>query len=77
MRKSEFLSDGLTLEVNGQRLSATGRIQGNYLHPRAGCLPTMKIGVLYKAKLTGQAKTMNIYSAIVTVIFLVAPFGKR
>ena len=56
MRKSEFLSDGLTLEVNGQRLSLRTESKEIIFPPGAGGLPTMKIGVLYKAKLRGDSK---------------------
>ena len=56
MRKSEFLSDGLALEVNGQRLSLRTESKEIIFPPGAGGLPTMKIGVLYKAKLNGDSK---------------------
>ena len=56
MRKSEFLSDGLTLEVNGQRLSLRTESKEIIFPPGAGGLPTMKIGILYKAKLNGDSK---------------------
>jgi len=51
-RKAEMLRDGLRLEVNGQRLTLSAESREIILPPGAGGLPTMKIGILYKAKLT-------------------------
>jgi len=56
MRKSELLRDGLTLEINGQSLSLGVESKEIIFPPGAGGLPTMKIGILYKAKLGGDAK---------------------
>ena len=55
-RKSELLRDGLTLEVNGKRLPLRAESREIIFPPGAGGLPTMKIGILYKAKLTGDSK---------------------
>ena len=59
MRKSESLSDGLTLEVNGQRLPLRAESKEIIFPPGAGGLPTMKIGILYKAKLNGDSKNRD------------------
>ncbi len=59
MRKSESLSDGLTLEVNGQRLPLRAESREIIFPPGAGGLPTMKIGILYKAKLNGDSKNRD------------------
>jgi ABC-type nickel/cobalt efflux system permease component RcnA len=56
-RKAEKLRDGLRLEVNGQRLTPSAESQEIIFPPGAGGLPTMKIGILYKAKLTVDSKT--------------------
>lgn len=56
MRKSELFRDGLTLEVNGQSLSLEMESKEIIFPPGAGGLPTMKIGVLYKAKLSDHSK---------------------
>jgi ABC-type nickel/cobalt efflux system permease component RcnA len=56
MRKSELFCEGLTLEVNGQVIPLRAESQEIIFPPGAGGLPTMKIGVLYKAKLTGESK---------------------
>src|SRR5688572_10271141 len=50
-RKADLLRDGLTLEVNGQPLVLQAESKDIIFPPGAGGLPTMKIGVLYKAKL--------------------------
>jgi nickel/cobalt transporter (NicO) family protein len=54
-RKTEMLAGGLILEVNGLRLTPLPESREIIFPPGAGGLPTMKIGVLYKAKL-GDAK---------------------
>jgi len=59
MRKSESLSDGLTFEVNGQRLPLRAESKEIIFPPGAGGLPTMKIGILYKAKLNGDSKNRD------------------
>jgi nickel/cobalt exporter len=56
IRKAELLRDGLTLEVNGRRLPLRTESKEIIFPPGAGGLPTMKIGILYKAKLTGDSK---------------------
>jgi ABC-type nickel/cobalt efflux system permease component RcnA len=56
VRKSEFLRDGLTLEIDGQILSLQAEFREIIFPPGAGGLPTMKIGILYKAKLRGDSK---------------------
>ena len=55
-RKTELLRDGLTLEVNGKLIRLRIESKEIIFPPGAGDLPTMKIGVLYKAKLTGESK---------------------
>lgn len=50
-RKADLLREGLTLEVNGQPLVLRAESQEIIFPPGAGGLPTMKIGILYKAKL--------------------------
>jgi ABC-type nickel/cobalt efflux system permease component RcnA len=55
-RKAETLRDGLRLEVNGQRLTPSAESREIIFPPGAGSLPTMKIGILYKAKLTVDSK---------------------
>jgi nickel/cobalt exporter len=52
-RKVESLRDGLTLELNGQRLAFRVESTEIIFPPGAGGLPTMKIGVVYRAKLNG------------------------
>jgi ABC-type nickel/cobalt efflux system permease component RcnA len=54
-RKAEILRDGLRLEVNGQRLTLSTDSREIIFPPGAGGLPTMKIGILYRAKL-GDSK---------------------
>jgi nickel/cobalt exporter len=56
-RKTELLSDGLRLEINGQRLTPLAESREIIVPPGAGDLPTMKIGILYRAKLTMDSKT--------------------
>ncbi len=55
-RKTELLRDGLTLEVNGKLIRLRIESKEIIFPPGAGDLPTMKIGVLYKAKVTGESK---------------------
>ena len=50
-RKAEILRDGLSLRVNGKPLSLQVDSQQIIFPPGAGGLPTMKIGVLFKARL--------------------------
>jgi ABC-type nickel/cobalt efflux system permease component RcnA len=54
-RRVEMLRDGLRLEVNGGRLAPSVESREIIFPPGVGGLPTMKIGILYKAKL-GDAK---------------------
>jgi ABC-type nickel/cobalt efflux system permease component RcnA len=49
-RKAESLRERLFLEVNGRRLKLQPESQEIIFPPGAGGLPTMKIGILYKAK---------------------------
>src|SRR5215813_6023544 len=53
-RKAELLRDGLVLEVNGKRLELRAQSRDIIFPPGAGGLPTLKIGISYKAKLTGN-----------------------
>src|SRR4030095_9314694 len=55
-RKAEILRDGLTLEVNGKPIRLRIESKEIIFTPGGGELATMKIGVLYKAKLTGESK---------------------
>ena len=50
-RKAEILRDGLSLRVNGKPLGLQVDSRQIIFPPGAGGLPTMKIGVLFKAKL--------------------------
>jgi ABC-type nickel/cobalt efflux system permease component RcnA len=54
-RRAEELKSGLTLEVNGKRLWLQTQSREILFTPGAGALPTMKIGVVYRAALTGIA----------------------
>jgi ABC-type nickel/cobalt efflux system permease component RcnA len=54
-RKTHMLAGGLTLEINGLRLTPLPESREIIFPPGGGGLPTMKIGILYKAKL-GDAK---------------------
>jgi ABC-type nickel/cobalt efflux system permease component RcnA len=54
-RKAEILGEGLRLEVNGQRLTLSPESREIIFPPGAGDLPTMKIGIVYRARL-GDAK---------------------
>src|SRR5262245_42720458 len=56
-RKAERLRDGLMLEVNGKRLELRAESRDIIFPPGAGGLPTLKIGISYKAKLTGDSKS--------------------
>ena len=56
-RKAELLRDGLVLEVNGKRLELRTQSRDIIFPPGAGGLPTLKIGISYKAKLTGDSKS--------------------
>jgi len=53
-RKAEALKEGLLLEVNGHRLSLNTESKEVIFPVGAGDLPTMKIGVLYRAKIDGN-----------------------
>jgi ABC-type nickel/cobalt efflux system permease component RcnA len=54
-RRTDMLGRGLILEINGLRLTPLPESREIIFPPGAGGLPTMKIGILYKAKL-GDAK---------------------
>ena len=56
-RKAELFRDGLVLEVNGKRLELQAESRDIIFPPGAGGLPTLKIGISYKAKLTGDSKS--------------------
>ncbi len=59
-RRAAALSDGLRLEVNGQRLPIQVVEQEAIFPPGAGGLPTLKIGVVYRAPLDGASlRPMN------------------
>ena len=58
-RKAELLRDGLALEVNGKPLVLRAESREIIFPPGAGGLPTMKIGILYKAKLIGDSKSRD------------------
>src|SRR2546422_1470119 len=49
------ICEGLLLEVSGQRLSLHAESKEIIFPPGAGGLPTIKIGVLYKGRLEGNA----------------------
>jgi nickel/cobalt exporter len=51
-RKAESLKDNLYLEVNGQRLVLVTSSRDLLFSPGAGGLPTMKLGILYRARPT-------------------------
>ena len=55
-RKTELLRDGLTLEVNGKPIRLRIESKEIIFPPGAGDLPTMKIGVLYKAEADGRVE---------------------
>jgi nickel/cobalt exporter len=54
-RKMETLAEGLRLELNGRRLALEGRAREILFTPGAGDLPTMKLGIAYRAGLEGLA----------------------
>src|SRR5713226_2213741 len=56
-RKAEALKEGLLMEINGRRLSLNTDSKEVIFPPGAGGLPTMKIGVLYRAKMDGNVPT--------------------
>jgi ABC-type nickel/cobalt efflux system permease component RcnA len=58
-RKAELLRDGLVLEVNGKRLELRAESRDIIFPPGAGGLPTLKIGISYKAKLIGDSNAAN------------------
>jgi len=51
-RKSDVLREGLSFEINGQRIPLHIASREIIFPPGAGGLPTMKIGIVYKAKLS-------------------------
>src|SRR5882724_10022681 len=53
--KAEALGRGLTLEVDGRRLTLERRSQEIAFPPGVGDLPTLKLGVLYRAQLPADA----------------------
>jgi len=53
-RKAEALREGLTLEVNGHRLALEVASREVIFPPGAGGLPTLKIGIRYRAPLDGH-----------------------
>jgi ABC-type nickel/cobalt efflux system permease component RcnA len=61
--KAEILRDGLTLQISGERLQLRVGSTEIIFPPGAGGLPTMKIGILFKAKLdsasTGGEELVN------------------
>ena len=56
-RKAEILRDGLALEVNGKPLVLRAESREIIFPPGAGGLPTLKLGISYKAKLAGDSKS--------------------
>ena len=54
-RKAEVLAEALLLEVSGERLKLNPESQQIIFPPGAGGLPTMKIGILYKALLPANS----------------------
>jgi ABC-type nickel/cobalt efflux system permease component RcnA len=56
-RKSEALKEGLVLELNGRRLTLSGDAPTVIFPPGAGGLPTMKIGVAYRATFDSAGAT--------------------
>jgi ABC-type nickel/cobalt efflux system permease component RcnA len=54
-RKADLLSQGLMLEINGRRLQLQAGAKEVIFPAGAGGLPTMKIGILYKAKVGGNS----------------------
>src|SRR5437773_280295 len=53
--KAEALGRGLTLEVDGRRLALEQRAQEIVFPPGVGDLPTLKLGVLFRAQLPAVA----------------------
>ncbi len=53
--KAEALGRGLTLEVDGRRLALEQRAQEIVFPPGVGDLPTLKLGVLFRAQLPADA----------------------
>src|SRR5262249_38813276 len=54
-RQAEVLQDGLQLEVNGQRLPLEDVSREVLFPPGAGGLPTLKLGLQYRARLATAA----------------------
>lgn len=54
-RKADTLRESLRLEVNGRRLELSSQSADVVFPPGAGGLPTMKVGVLYRATLDDLA----------------------
>src|SRR5262249_10482470 len=54
-KQVEVLQDGLRLEVNGQRLPLAGVSSEVLFPPGAGGLPTLKLGLQYRARLATAA----------------------
>jgi nickel/cobalt exporter len=52
-QKAAALQDGLFLEVNSQRLTLHNEMREVLFPPGAGGLPTLKLGLRYRASLTG------------------------
>jgi ABC-type nickel/cobalt efflux system permease component RcnA len=57
-KQAEVLQDGLRLEVNGQRLPLAGVSSEVLFPPGAGGLPTLKLGLQYRAQLATAADTL-------------------
>jgi nickel/cobalt exporter len=57
MHKTELFRGGLRLEVNHQAVALQAESREIIFPPGAGGLPTLKIGILYKAKLPGDSKS--------------------
>src|SRR5215470_14280608 len=53
-RRTVALQEGLLLEVNGQRLPLQGVASEIVFPPGAGDLPTLKLGIVYRASLEAQ-----------------------
>lgn len=54
-RKAEMLGSGLVLELNGRRLALERGAREILFTPGAGDLPTMKLGIVYRAALDARA----------------------
>jgi ABC-type nickel/cobalt efflux system permease component RcnA len=54
-RKAETLGSGLRLELNGRRLTLERGAREILFTPGAGDLPTMKLGIVYRAALDARA----------------------